>query len=260
VARQPDNWRLEMNTTARIVIGVLLVIFGGVALLSWLSNSNREESTETYLDVTELVFDLENASIEVSAGGDETVVDMSVSTGFLAPTVDLEQRDGVLRLVQDCPSIVFGWGCQSSFEITVPPGTVLTGGTSNGAITLMGLDGPVNIFTSNGAVAMSDVSSDVDVRTSNGAISGSDMTSDALEANTSNGSIDMDFADAPSDLRLDTSNGRVEVVLPADSPPFALSTSTSNGTVTTEIRTDPAASDTIEIETSNGDITVRYAE
>lgn len=248
-----------MGNTARVIIGVLLVAFGGLALLSWLSNNNREESTETFPDVTELVFDLENGEIEVSVG-DETVVNMSLSTGFLAPTVELEESGGVLNLVQDCPSLVFGWGCQSSFEITVPPGTVLTGGTSNGSITLIGLDGPVNVVTSNGAVTLDDVSSDVTVRTSNGSIGGSDLRSTDLEANTSNGTINMEFDGAPDSVRLDTSNGDVELVLPADSPPFAVTTSTSNGTVTTEIRIDPAASETIEIETSNGDITVRYAE
>ena len=74
---------------------------------------------------------------------------------------------------------------------------------------------------------------------------------------TSNGSITIERLTGPIDV--DTSNGSVEVIIPDDSPSYALSTTTSNGTVGTAIRTDPAATDNmIDISTSNGDITVRY--
>jgi hypothetical protein len=63
---------------------------------------------------------------------------------------------------------------------------------------------------------------------------------------------------APASLSARSSNGAIEVRLPPDSGPYAVETSTSNGTVSTDIRTDPAAPLSISLQTSNGDITVGY--
>jgi DUF4097 and DUF4098 domain-containing protein YvlB len=140
----------------------------------------------------------------------------------------------------------------------VPAGTTVSGSTSNGEISLTGLDGTVDVRTSNGAITVADVSSDATLRTSNGTVTGTGLTSEVFDARTSNGRIDTTFTQAPRSVVLDTSNGSVDVVLPSDAPPYRVSTSTSNGKVTTEIRTDPAADGSFDIRTSNGSITVRY--
>lgn len=240
------------------VIGVVLIAVGALGLISWLGSLDRETRTETFDGVGEFVFALENSPLDIVTGGDQLVVDMSVSTGFWGGTVSLEQDGETVTLRQDCPFIV-GWGCSGTFEVTVPPGVEISGETANGAITAIGTDSSLSVGTSNGAITLDDISSPVDVSTSNGSIVGTDLGTTELAARTSNGEVSLAFSTAPSSVVVETSNGEVEVVLPADTPAVALSTKTSNGEVTSDIRTDPAAADRIDVRTSNGDIEVRYS-
>lgn len=250
-----------MSKTGWIVIGAVLAAgLVIVSILGWMGNLDRESSSQTFTDVTELVFDLDNAPIEIVAGDGDTVVDMTISTGFGGSDVDLAQTGGTLRLTQSCPGFFLGWACSAEFEVSIPPGVSVSGGTSNGAIVLTGLDESANVATSNGAVSLENVSGEITVRTSNGAIVGEGLRSMAVEATTSNGLIEMVFDAPPETVLLDTSNGAVNVILPSDAPPVNLSTDTSNGDIVTEVRTDPGAAITIQIETSNGDISVVYAD
>jgi DUF4097 and DUF4098 domain-containing protein YvlB len=86
------------------------------------------------------------------------------------------------------------------------------------------------------------------------------MSSQEVDASTNNGRVQLEFAESPGSVRAKSSNGAVVVFLPEDAPAYAVDASTSNGEVVTDVRTDPAAPNTIEAETSNGDITVRYSE
>ena len=87
--------------------------------------------------------------------------------------------------------------------------------TSNGAIRLETFQGSVDAQTSNAPVELTDVTGEAVVRTSNGRIH-ADHLKGSLQANTSNGIISVDLAAAGDrPLRLETSNGPVDVTLPA---------------------------------------------
>lgn len=246
-----------MGRSAGVVVGALLVAIGVLALVGRIG-VGEETSTATFTDVTRLEFDVANGPLDIRAGGDETVVDVTATTGWLAGDVEVVEDGGTLRVEHRCPSW-FAVSCRAEVVVTLPAGATVEGDASNGPVTLDGLDGPVDVATSNGEVTMRDLSSAVRVRTSNGAIRGEALRVASLDAGTSNGRIDLTFAQSPTDVVLDTSNGSVDVVLPTEAPPYALSTDTSNGQVSTDVRTDPSAERRIEIDTSNGDITVRYA-
>lgn len=246
-----------MSRALWVVVGVVLIAVGVLGVISWTSNLDRETSTETFEGVTEFVFDVENSSIELVGGESELVVDSSFTTGFLGGSVALDRSGETVTLTQQCPLFI-GFGCKAAFEVVVPAGTDVSGSTSNGAISAVGLDSPLEATTSNGAVDVEGLSANTSVATSNGVITGSGLSSIEFDARTSNGRIELTFVESPETVSLRTSNGAVTVVLPEDSPPYALTTSTSNGTVDAPVRTDPAASATIDVETSNGDITIEY--
>lgn len=252
-----------MNRNSWIVVGVLLVVAGLAGLvLPPLMGSTGDTGSQSFSDVAIVEFDLSNSPVEFHAGGEgEVLVDYTFSTGFLsAAEITLDQNDDVLRIEQTCPAF-FSWGCQASFDVVVPAGVEVAGSTSNGSIVLAGLEGPVDVDTSNGGVTLEDVTADtVVVSTSNGTIRGEGLGSDQVEMATSNGRITLSFDVAPSSVSARSSNGAIELYLPGDSPPYAMDTSTSNGTVDTDIRTDPAASLSISLRTSNGDITVGYVD
>jgi hypothetical protein len=248
-----------MKRSTWAVVGVVVIAVGLALLLSPLATFTRDSGTQSFSGVTLVEFDLENSPIELRVGGEEVVVDYSYSSGwFGSAAVNLNQSGDTLRLEQDCPGFFIAWGCQASFDVTVPAGVEVFGATSNGAIVVSGVEGPVDVTTSNGAITLEDVSSSVLVRTSNGAISGEGLATDDFDAATSNGRITLSFVTAPTSLSARSSNGAIEVLLPPDSGPYAVQTSTSNGTVSADIRTDPAAPLSIALQTSNGPITVGY--
>lgn len=249
-----------MKRNVWIVVGVLAIVVGVVLAIPALSNLDEETSTETFQEVKDLVFDLQNSSVTLVGGDDtQTVVEMSVSRGIFDGDVSVEQSGGTLRLKQRCPWFV-GWGCRALFSITLPSDVEVSGETSNGPITAESLDESVSLSTSNGVINVVEISAPAILRTSNGDIFVLEGTSREIQAETSNGRVQMEFDFPPGSVRATTSNGAIELILPPDAPAYAVDSSTSNGEVVTEIRTDPAAPDSIVASTSNGDITIRYAD
>lgn len=240
-----------------MIIGILIVGIGLIALLNAIGFVNSEESTTSFSGVAVLEFELDNASVTVTAGGDTVVVDKDIRTGWWGGSATEDQNGDVLSVRLDCPSL-FGFGCGGSYEITVPENVVVTGDTGNGAIALTGVASDVDVRTSNGAIRLDDLEGTVTARTSNGAIDGSGLTSSRVIADTSNGPIVLEFESSPDTVEARTSNGRVEIYLPEDGPAYAVDANTSNGTVESAIRTDPSGSARIDVDTSNGDVVIGY--
>jgi hypothetical protein len=246
------------GTIIRIVIGVVILVIGVTALLRVFGSDITYEVTDVYTGVTDLELDLRNGPVVVTAGDtDEVVVEKRYTTGLFGGSTSAEQRDDTLTLSQRCP-FIFGFGCRSDHHISLPAGAAVTGSTTNGSITIEGLEGVVDVATSNGAIELDGVASTVSARTSNGAIRGTGLLSTDLEVSTGNGRATLHFTRSPTSVEVSTSNGEIEVTLPDDSPPYAVTTSTSNGVVDIGIRSDPDAGQNIDLRTSNGDITLRY--
>lgn len=249
-----------MGRTVSVIVGVGFLVVGVLGLIAWLGSSPDESESQQFADVTEIHFDFGNSPVEFVAGEQgEVRVDYTYSTGILrSAEVAIQQDGGVLRIEQDCPWL-FAFNCRANFDIAVPSDIEISGSNSNGAVVITGVEGPVDVETSNGSITLGDVASNrIAVESSNGAIRGTGIEADSLNARTSNGAIDLSFASAPENVTARSSNGAVEIIVPEDAPAYAVDADTSNGDVRTEIRTDPAASQTISVRTSNGDITVTY--
>lgn len=172
-----------------------------------------------------------------------------------------------------------------SFEVIVPALADVDVDTSNGAITIRGVEGELNLDTSNGAIDLSDVIGVVCADTSNGAI---DITGfrGTLDLETSNGAIDIRDVEASVDARtsngridfsgvligddndLRTSNGAIQVKVSADAA-ITFEASTSIGSISTNLplvgdtegrswnaALNPPATQTLELRTSNGSIRI----
>ncbi|OEV08999.1 DUF4097 family beta strand repeat-containing protein [Streptomyces nanshensis] len=158
-------------------------------------------------------------------------------------------EDGVLTL-RGC-----GDGCSVTYTVDLPPRVPVSGRTSSGGISLSGV-GKVDVSTSSGAVDLDDVDGTVDVRTTNGRINGHGLKGDGVRAGTSNGAIDLTLS-TPQDVRVRTSNGAVSVTVPDGS--YKVAARTSNGSKKIGPRNDPSGEHTLDLETSNGSITVKKA-
>jgi hypothetical protein len=122
--------------------------------------------------------------------------------------------------------------------------------TSNGAIHAMGLTGSLDAQTSNGTVEVSDITGDTTLHSSNGTIR-ADVRKGRFGASTSNGSINVRLMEADSSpVRLETTNGHIELTMDAVREVKATS---SNSSII--VRMPASAGATVDAHTSNSSIT-----
>jgi len=170
-----------------------------------------------------------------------------------------------------------------AFDVTLPGAASVRAETSNGAIRVAGMRGPLDLVTSNGEIVVEQCAGAVKARTSNGQIliQGGEG---ALALRTSNGRIRMDGVAAVVDAetsngeiafsgrllsgqhRMETSNGRIAVRVPTGASVRVVAR-TSNAAISSSLpltgdvtgRTwdatqNPPAEATLTVETSNGAI------
>ena len=157
------------------------------------------------------------------------------------------------RVRADGPNTVNHRGWSVSFRIQAPARQNTTASSSNGAVSLTGLNGTLRGDTSNGSVQGTDLSGDVRLTTSNGsvriALSGSTWTGAGLEASTSNGSLHVDIPrDYSAHLSARTGNGSLNIDRPI----------TVTGRIGHDIETDLGkGGPALRLRTSNGSMTIR---
>jgi Toastrack DUF4097 len=143
-----------------------------------------------------------------------------------AIVVDMIQ-DGdnlLLRYRNTDQSLDVGTYSGVSFEVTVPAQADVEADTSNGAITIRGIEGQFNLDTSNGEIDLSELIGVVNADTSNGAIKVRNLIGE-VNADTSNGAIKVNGFNGV--LNLDTSNGAIDI----EDVEASVDADTSNGRI-----------------------------
>ncbi len=231
-----------------VLAGMLLA----VAVLAAGCDMPLYRATETVSDVFKskstptIVVETFNGSIDVSNGADdEVVVEVTKrASGFNEDAaranlerveVSISQNDDEVRVKAERHGHGIG-ECGAAVIIVVPPGSHLVLRSSNGYIVSEGIRGEIDAQTSNGKIDVVEASGKIQVGSSNGAIL-VEATDAEVDARTSNGSIRFNGSLAAGDSLLRTSNGNIDVRLPADSQ-FELEAATSNAKVNSEFSSD----------------------
>ncbi len=172
-----------------------------------------------------------------------------------------------------------------AFEVTMPVMGNVQAATSNGSITIAGLEATAQLTTSNGSIEVRDFSGEADAETSNGRISveraqgtfsldtsnGEIRLRDVnalVHAETSNGEISFRGVFAQGIHSLRTSNGRINVEIPASSA-VRFQVETSNASISTDLpllgdtqgtswdaTLNAPAESTVTLRTSNGSVRI----
>ena len=164
-------------------------------------------------------------------------------------------------------------------ELKVPATWPLRLTTSNGTIKTKDSLAAIVAKTSNGQIEVLNSTGSLELATSNGRITVDGMTG-PIDAHTSNGAVKILNCSLEGKCHVHTSNGTIEVGL-NDNQSIKVDASTSNGTIrcdddrmsfskqkkthiagTWESRSESqkATSSSLELETSNGSITIKAAE
>ena len=133
-------------------------------------------------------------------------------------------------------------------ELRVPRETQVALSSTNGKICLQGLERAVRARTSNGSVSIVEVNGDIDVTTANAKVA-CKCTSGHLRARSSNGKIELGGHQGSVDAS--TSNGVIKASLETLDP-NGVSLTTSNGRIALELPDGPDAD--VDIQVENGHI------
>lgn len=140
------------------------------------------------------------------------------------------------------------------YDISVPEHVVVKQiSTSNGAIKLEGTQGDVLAETSNGEIEIESVVGDVEAKTSNGKIEVKHIDG-YVTTKTSNGAIEIE--EVAGIVSAQTSNGKIRAEIPEVQENIRIET--SNGAIELYIPSNLHAN--IEMKTSNGKIAVKDIE
>ncbi len=253
------------HSDSRAAAKVLLALVS-VALVAWcaltvvsLLGREAQRRSETY-DVSAVDLDLAFESVTVVGQPGATRVSMqrSYTWSMSRPRVTADVVDDRLTMTSRCSWSV-GLGCTGSVRLVVPPGTAVRVHDSDGDISVRHVSAALDVESSDGDIDVADVTGSARLHSSDGSITATDVRSSSVDAKTSDGPVRLDFTAAPNDVRAVSSDGSVVVRVPRDGDPWAVHASTSDGSRSVDIATDPAASRRIEAHTSDGTIKIGYA-
>jgi len=201
-----------------------------------------------------------NGSIEIT-GWDQQTVDITGSKYARTPElrdalkIEIEHTADSVRIRTTRPSDRRG-SMGAKYFIKVPRRTQLERiASSNGSIHTADLEGPERLKTSNGSVRAENLHGNLDAQTSNGGVDIQNLEGGAV-VHTTNGHVHAD--DVRGSFEAETSNGgiRVHLAKPEASRPVRLET--SNGPI--ELTLDALNQNEIRASTTNGGITVHLPE
>lgn len=230
---------------ALVTVVCAAVALTGCGVSIELGDGDVVERTETEvvdgIDVDRLRVETGNGQISVT--GDDTD-EISIT----ARLRESDEGDASYSIRSDGAAIVVegtcdgGWldQCSVGFDVVVPAALAVELETDNGRVTVRDLEGRI------------------EAETDNGEISGDGLGSPDVHVRSDNGRIELEFASSPEAVTATTDNGAVVIRIPDDGDAHDVSTSTDNGSIDVDVRSDPASDRSITVETDNGSIDVEY--
>ena len=138
-----------------------------------------------------------NGSVTV-VGSDTPVVRVTarISHGWARTGNDVELVDGRVRADTHCP-VFFSQFCSVAYTVEVPRAMELTVDSDNGSVFASDLTGDVALSSDNGKVEAERLDGDLRLSSSNGRVSGRALRADGVQADSSNGRVELSFVEPP---------------------------------------------------------------
>jgi hypothetical protein len=256
---EPVHWAWKV--IGSMIVAVLL-LFSTLQVATGLAHEEYTEVAE--FDAASVdVIEIHNSpgSVRVVASESETVdaikVTARVSDGFRKTGHSEAVEGNRLMLRATCP-IMFSSFCEVRYTVVTPPDVDVVV-RSESSVTVTDMDGMVDIDTRDGHVDVARIGGPLRIDTADGGISATDLRSEDVDVHTVDGGVNVDFDRSPHAVRAKTTDGSVEIVIPDEEDvAYALTTNTSDGDIDTPVRSDPFSDRSIVVETTDGNLTVRY--
>jgi hypothetical protein len=234
--------------------------FGTLEAASVVAHEERTQVVEvdaTGLDSVAVDNDAGSVTIIGVAGAESVTVRARISEGLRATGHEIDERDGVLSVRGSCPLFGSDW-CSVDYTIEVPPDMYVDARAVDG-LSVTDQRGGLAAHSSQSSVELVRVGGDVTVSADQGRIEGDALTATRVSASANQGRFIAEFATSPDHIAVDADQGQVDIVLPDDPDvEYATDTRASQGTVTTDIRTNSRSERTITVYADQGSITIGY--
>ena len=186
--------------------------------------------------LTALVIDARAASVAIAIGDGPVTVTEEHRYSKTKPTTAHRVDGQTLRLTES------GCGdddarCDVGYTIRMPKAMSADITAQAGAVKVDGLAGDVHVITQAGAVE------------------GHALASDEVTVKTEAGATSLEFAEAPTLVRITTSVGAVELGVPGTTA-YAVDVQTSVGASSVDVDQDPASAHRIEVHTDTGAVEI----
>lgn len=250
------------GTTGRTVIrtvggllAVALVVGAAVNFVGWLGRESRTDRHE-WVGIRSLDIDVQDESVRVTVGsGSSTTLQRRASWAVTEPRFTM-RRDGDRLVIRSRCGWSLGPGCGGSLRFAVPAATSVRVHTSDGAVEVREVTGPVRATTSYGSIRATGLSAALTLRSSDGSIEATGLTSAQVEAHSSDGSMRLGFDAPPTSVTARSSDGSVLVRVPPGSGSYDVQVRTSDGSRSVRVPTDPGSTRHIDVRTSDGSVRV----
>ncbi len=277
---------------------VILVAAALVACIYTVEATDEIAVVHAAAGISELRISTASGAVTVTAGGADSVLGRAErhawgrnETDARAALAEITVTDTVIGTAIELAARMSHsrrpLGC--SFAVTTPESMALTVTATSSPVTVTGLTGAVNVATSSAPVSVTGTRGSLNLRTSSGRIDLLDTEGEAwlftrsapVSVRVHRGTIDLQTSSAPvqcelarlsptESARLVTSNGSIELWLPADVS-ARVRCATDRGIITLHgftprfdtltstlvVAVIGSGASSVELATSNGDITVR---
>jgi Putative adhesin len=250
-------------TGTGLVLAGSAIVFGAadVTSLLWL----RSRTTTAAYPVGRSV-DVESgcgsvtvrAASSTSGSTGQVQVRSHIIWSFAEPTVSTTTRGSTTVIRVNCPGFSLGNEGTADLTVTVPATENVAVDSSGGDAQVSGVSGAVSASSSGGDIDVADLSGQVTLDTSAGSVDATGLTSDQLTARSSAGDVIVGFASPPGKVVATSSAGDVRILLPHAAATYHVTVSSSAGSTSIGVPTDPASARTIDASSSAGDVDVTY--
>ncbi|MFD9488324.1 DUF4097 domain-containing protein [Streptomyces sp. NPDC059991] len=225
---------------------------GGLSACSALDQKTFEDDAKVPQKITSLRLDSGNGGVKVDASADISTASVHRKVNYRGDKpsgTSFSVENGVLTL-SGC-----GKNCGVDYVVKVPAGLPVTGGTSNGSLTLTDV-GTVDVHTSNGEIAVNSARGPVKLSTSNGDVNVKDAEGGDIDTQTSNAEVAIQTA-TPQNIKARTTSGSLTITAPPAK--YQISANNSHGDKKVAFKNDPSGKYRLDLSTTNGDLTVESA-
>jgi hypothetical protein len=283
-------------TIMGVAVAALTVVYGCLMILTVMAR-DRVESAVSFENVKAIQLDLGAGSLTLTGTDSEGITGTRTTVRSVARPHIKERLDGdgTLHLSTYCAWFA-SFNCSASYNLNVPKDVVVSGSSSGGSLSFQAIDGEIDVSSSGGGVrashvggkltadssgggisvthssgalkldssgggiSVTDSSGSVHASSSGGGIQLGRSTSTDVDLSSSGGGVRATFTKPPKRVRISSSGGGVRLILPRGEISYAVDASSSGGSTSVKIRTDPEAEYTVRLRSSGGSVSATYAE